>query len=131
MRTRVGKVSACTHADTGASMSIPPQAFPLGRPGLKDERRRYRSYRSLVAKATPHTPICKRREGLCEGGLRRHTQRSYKTLSKDKSNKALNTLSNICEEETDAGERIPSSPQTVVLPEHALASAECEEKQDT
>lgn len=40
MRARVGKVSACTHADTRASMSIPPQAFPLGRPGLKDERRR-------------------------------------------------------------------------------------------
>ncbi len=42
MRARVGKVSACTHADTGASMSIPPQAFLLGRPGLKDERRRHK-----------------------------------------------------------------------------------------
>ena len=33
--------------------------FRYERPWLKDERRSYISHRSLVAKATPHTLICK------------------------------------------------------------------------
>jgi hypothetical protein len=42
--------------------------FRYERPWLKDERRSYLSHISLVAKATPHTPICKACSGDGEGG---------------------------------------------------------------
>ena len=55
---------------------------------------------------------------MCEGGLRRHVKRSHKAYTKDKRTEALKTLANHCEEEPDAGGRIPSFPQTCVSPEH-------------
>src|SRR3989344_4553900 len=67
-----------------------------------DERRRYLAIQKSEAEATPQKLFWKRGRGLCEGGLRRHKQRSYKTQAKDKYNKALNTLVNRCEEETEA-----------------------------
>lgn len=40
----------------GASaFAFAPRAFPLGRPGLTDERRRCTAKRNLVAEATPRT----------------------------------------------------------------------------
>jgi hypothetical protein len=38
--------------------------------------------------------------------------------------KALNTLANYCKEETEAGGRIPSSPQTAWRPSHPPAGGQ-------
>ena len=66
----------------------------------------------------------KTRKGLCDGGLRRHVKRSHKALRKEKRYKALNTLNHHCEEETEAGGRIPSFPQTASCPRHRSAERE-------
>src|SRR3989344_4020520 len=89
-----------------------------------DERRRYLAIQKSGAKATPRKLSCKRGKGLCEGGLRRHVKRSYKALDDRKRCKELNSLANHCEEETEAGGRIPSFPQTAWRPSHPPAGGQ-------
>ena len=73
-------------------------------------------YKTSVAEATPRKNYWKRGGGLCEGGLRRHEQRRQRHTQTTIRNKALNTLKYHCEEEPDAGGRIPFSPQTDACP---------------
>ena len=54
---------------------------------------------------------------MCEGGLRRHVKANDKRSTNYFTGTALKTLNDHCEEEPDAGGRIPSSPQTDALPE--------------
>ena len=53
---------------------------------------------------------------MCEPGLRRHKQANQERETKDKIGTALVTQTDHCEEEGEAGERMPSSPQIDVLP---------------
>ena len=66
---------------------------------------------------------------MCEGGLRRHVKAYDKLSFIAFIGAALKTLCDLCEEEPEAGERIPSSPQSCVLPEYRPAGRKCEEKQ--
>jgi len=88
-----------------------PRAFPLGRPGLRMSAAVILQYRNPVAEATPRKNYWKRGRGLCEGGLRRHAQRRQRHTQTTIHTEALKTPNHHCEEEPDAGGRIPFSPQ--------------------
>lgn len=54
--SRPSRAGMRAHGRCGASAyGFAPRAFPLGRPGLMDERRRSFAKRGLKAEATPRT----------------------------------------------------------------------------
>jgi len=100
----------------GKRISAAPRAFPLGRPGLRMSAAVLLQCRSLVAEATPRKNYWKRGGGLCEGGLRRHVQANDTRTTNHIISTALKTPIDHCEEEPEAGGRIPFSPQIDACP---------------
>jgi hypothetical protein len=68
MRARVGRACVRTRTHARGKHVFRLGHFRYERPWLKDERRSYITHRSLEAKATPHTAICKTWSGDGEGG---------------------------------------------------------------
>ncbi len=99
------------------------RAFSLGRPGRRMSAAALLQYVNLKAEATPRKKYWKRGGGLCEGGLRRPDKRRQEQKQIDTRGYYRNGKKYSCEEETDAGGRIPASPQIEAAPEPAPSTA--------
>jgi hypothetical protein len=91
-----------------------PRAFPLWRP-VSDERRRKISHRNRKRKRHHYHLNEKEKRGCARVSLRRHKQNVTKQSVTTKHGKHRVSCVISARRETDAGERIPSSPQTAVL----------------